>query len=85
MKKQKEIEIISTKAEIVNEEISQESYKTNSVFMGINIAGLRCKQLSRGAHSRLAADTLKHKNTIIAVQEVKQGLVAFKYIEDPLV
>jgi DNA-directed RNA polymerase subunit K/omega len=83
MKKVKEI--ISKEVELLKIENSNELHKTDSVFMGINMAGLRCKQLSQGAHSRLTPDSLKHKNTVIAVKEVKQGLVAFKFIKDPLV
>ncbi len=83
MKKEKEV--ISPEMELVKIENPKELYKTNSIFMGINIAGLRCKQLRQGAHSRLLDDSRKHKNTIIAVEEVKQGLVAFKFIKEPVV
>ena len=83
MKKEKKI--ISKEIELVKEEISSELYKTDSIFMGINIANLRYKQLKEGAHSRLVDDSLKHKNTIIAVEEVKQGLIAFKFVKDPIV
>jgi DNA-directed RNA polymerase subunit K/omega len=81
----KENEIISKEIELVKDENSSELYKTDSIFMGINIANLRYKQLKEGAHSRLVDDSLKHKNTIIAVEEVKQGLIAFKFVEDPIV
>ena len=81
----KENEIISKKIELVKDENSSELYKTDSIFMGINIANLRYKQLKEGAHSRLVDDSLKHKNTIIAVEEVKQGLIAFKFVKDPIV
>ena len=81
----KENKIISKEIELVKDEISSELYKTDSIFMGINIANLRYKQLREGAHSRLVDDSLKHKNTIIAVEEVKQGLIAFKFVEDPVV
>ena len=80
----KENEIISKEIELENNDNSPELFKTSSVFMGINIAGLRCKQLRQGAHSRLVPDTLRHKNTIIAVEEVKQGLVAFRFVKDRL-
>jgi DNA-directed RNA polymerase subunit K/omega len=81
----KENEVIGKEIELVKDEISNELYKTDSIFMGINIANLRYKQLREGAHSRLVDDSLKHKNTIIAVEEVKQGLIAFKFVEDPVV
>jgi len=81
----KEDEIIGKEIELVKDEISSELYKTDSIFMGINIANLRYKQLKQGAHSRLADDSLKHKNTIIAVEEVTKGLVAFKFNKEPVV
>ena len=81
----KENEVIGKEIELVKDESSSELYKTDSIFMGINIANLRYKQLREGAHSRLVDDSLKHKNTIIAVEEVKQGLIAFKFFEDPVV
>lgn len=76
-------EIISREVELV-EDNSGDLHKTDSIFMGINIAGLRCKQLRLGARSRLAANSAKHKNTVVAVEEVKQGLIAFRFVEDPL-
>lgn len=81
----KENEVIGKEIELVKDENSSELYKTDSIFMGINIANLRYKQLKEGAHSRLVDDSLKHKNTIIAVEEVKQGLIAFKFVKDPVV
>lgn len=50
----------------------------DSSFRLIVVAALRSKQLQRGAHPRIEADQRKRKNTSIALEEVKQGLVPFK-------
>ena len=52
-----------------------------SKFEFVIVAALRCKQLSNGASPRIIADTLKRKNTSIAREEVKHGLVAFTTAE----
>jgi DNA-directed RNA polymerase subunit K/omega len=83
MKKEKKI--INGEIELVKNEKFSQIYKTDSIYMGINVAHLRHKQLTRGADSRLNDDCLKHKNTIIAVEEVKQGLVKFEFIKEPVV
>lgn len=49
----------------------------DSRYRLIILAALRSKQLLRGAHPRIAADPLKRRNTSIALEEVKQGLVPF--------
>jgi DNA-directed RNA polymerase omega subunit len=49
----------------------------DSSFRLIVVAALRCKQLQRGALPRIEADARRHRNTSIALEEVKQGLVAF--------
>jgi DNA-directed RNA polymerase omega subunit len=49
----------------------------DSSFRLIVVAALRSKQLQRGAHPRIEADPRKRKNTSIALEEVKQGLVPF--------
>ena len=81
----KEIEVLTKELELVKIENPGELHKTDSVFLGINMAGLRHRQLNRGAHSRLSGDSPKNKNTIIAVKEINQGLVAFSFVEDPIV
>lgn len=81
----KENETITKELELVKIENPGELHKTDSVFMGINMAGLRHRQLRQGAHSRLIDDSPRNKNTIIAVKEVQQGLIAFRFVEDPVV
>jgi DNA-directed RNA polymerase omega subunit len=49
----------------------------DSKFRLIVVAALRSKQLLRGAAPRIDADPLRRRNTSIALEEVKQGLVSF--------
>jgi DNA-directed RNA polymerase subunit K/omega len=41
------------------------------------VAALRSKQLLHGSRPRIDADPLKRRNTSIALEEVKRGLVPF--------
>jgi DNA-directed RNA polymerase omega subunit len=52
----------------------------DSRYRLIVVAALRSKQLVRGAHPRIPADPLKRRNTSIALEEVKRGLVPFSII-----
>lgn len=49
----------------------------DSVYRLIVVAALRNKQLTRGAKPRIDADPQRHRNTTIALEEVKRGLVPF--------
>lgn len=49
----------------------------DSRYRLIVVAALRSKQLLRGATPRIDADPLKRRNTSIAIEEVKRGLVPF--------
>jgi DNA-directed RNA polymerase omega subunit len=49
----------------------------DSRYRLITVAALRAKQLQRGAHPRIAADTRRRRNTSIAIEETKLGLVPF--------
>lgn len=49
----------------------------DSRFRLIVLAALRSKQLQRGAAARIEPDSLRRRNTSIALAEVKQGLVSF--------
>jgi DNA-directed RNA polymerase omega subunit len=55
----------------------------DSVYRLIVVAALRNKQLTRGALPRIEADPLRHRNTTIALEEVKRGLVPFTITEVP--
>ena len=48
-----------------------------SRFRLVVVAALRSKQLVQGSPPRIAADPRRHRNTSIALEEVKQGLVPF--------
>ena len=52
----------------------------DSRYRLIVVAALRSKQLLRGAPPRIAADPLKRRNTSIALEEVKRGLIHFRNI-----
>jgi DNA-directed RNA polymerase omega subunit len=49
----------------------------DSRFQLVLLAGRRSKQLFKGAHPRIPADPLKRRNTSIALEELRQGLVPF--------
>ena len=49
----------------------------NSRFREVVVAGLRAKQLLRGSKPRIESHPDKHKNTTIAVEEVRRGLISF--------
>jgi len=50
-------------------------------FRLIILAAQRSKQLVRGATARIDPDPLRRKNTSIALEEVKRGLVPFTIVE----
>jgi DNA-directed RNA polymerase omega subunit len=49
----------------------------DSRFRLIIVAGLRTKQLLHGSKPRIEAEKGRRRNTSIAVEEVKRGLVPF--------
>lgn len=49
----------------------------DSRFRLIIVAGLRTKQLLHGSTPRIELDQKRRKNTSIAVEEVKRGLIQF--------
>lgn len=55
----------------------------DSKFRLIVVAALRSKQLLSGSAPRIDADPLKRRNTSIALEEVKQGLVNFTNGNEP--
>src|SRR5512132_2739028 len=48
-----------------------------SRFQLVLLAGRRSKQLFNGALPRIPADPLRRRNTSIALEELRQGLVPF--------
>lgn len=49
----------------------------DSRYRLIIVAALRSKQLQRGSHPRIEVDQQRRKNTSIALEEAKRGLVPF--------
>lgn len=49
----------------------------DSMYRLIVVAALRNKQLLHGAHPRIEVDPRRRRNTSIALEEVKRGLVSF--------
>ncbi len=48
-----------------------------SRFRAVVVATLRVKQLRRGSKPRIELDDKKHKDTSIAMEEVRRGLISF--------
>lgn len=68
----------------VIEEVAEETQapEIDSKYRLIILAAKRSKQLQRGARPRIDIDTVKHKNTRIALEEVMRGRVNFT-LTDP--
>jgi DNA-directed RNA polymerase omega subunit len=49
-----------------------------SRYRAVVVAALRVKQLRRGSKPRVEPDDKKHKDAIIAVEEVRRGLIVFR-------
>jgi DNA-directed RNA polymerase omega subunit len=52
----------------------------DSNFRLIIVAALRTKQLLHGSRPRINADPLKRRNTSIALEETRRGLVPFRLV-----
>jgi DNA-directed RNA polymerase omega subunit len=55
----------------------------DSHFRLIVVAAQRSKQLLRGSSARIQPDATKRRNTSIAIEEVKRGLVRFTIHDRP--
>lgn len=68
----------------VMQEIEQETEQAemDSKYRLIIVAAKRSKQLQRGARPRVDMDTVKHKPTRIALEEVQRGKVNFTIIHE---
>lgn len=72
--------------DVAVEEVPEKLHSTESIYRGIVVSCLRVKQLIKGATPRTSVEySHKRKNTTIAVEEVKQGLVFFELIPDEIV
>jgi DNA-directed RNA polymerase omega subunit len=54
-----------------------------SRFRVVVIAALRVKQLRRGSKPRIEPDHEKHKDTSIALEEIRRGLISFTQFSVP--
>lgn len=61
------------------ETLNETTTKIDSRFRLIIVAGIRTKQLLRGATARVESDALRRKDTSIALEEVRRGLVRFEH------
>ena len=48
-----------------------------SIFRAVVVAASRVKQLRRGSKPRVELDEKRHKDTTIAMEEVRRGLIRF--------
>jgi DNA-directed RNA polymerase subunit K/omega len=82
---QQEEIVTSDVKKLAEGENALDTHITESIFQSIIIACLRHKQLKNGANPRIIVPSLKTKNTRIAIEEVKQGLIHYSSILDPLI
>ena len=54
-----------------------------SRFRVVAVAALRVKQLRRGSKPRIEPDPKKHKDTSIALEEIRRGLITFTQFSVP--
>ena len=63
------------------EQQEQDTPEIDSKYRLIIVAAQRSKQLQRGARPRVEMDSVRHKPTRVALEEVYQGKVPFTIIE----
>ena len=61
---------------------NREPQKIDSSFQLIVVAALRNKQLQSGAIPRIEANLGRRRNTNIAIEETKRGLVYYKVTDE---
>lgn len=71
------------KAGDVKDNISEEWPRISSRFQLVILAGLRSKQLLRGAKPRIVVDRPTRRNTSIALEELRRGLIPFTSLKQP--
>ena len=72
--------IVEVSSNVPNDTTAAEWPGIVSRFQLVILASHRTKQLLRGAEPRIVADRLKRRNTSIALEELKRGLIPFKPI-----
>jgi DNA-directed RNA polymerase omega subunit len=70
--------IVEVSSNVPNDNTLPEWPGIVSRFQLVILATRRSKQLLLGAQPRVVADRLKRKNTSIALEELKRGLIPFK-------
>jgi DNA-directed RNA polymerase omega subunit len=70
--------IVEVSSNVPNDNTPAEWPGIISRFQLVILAAHRNKQLLLGAQPRIAADRLKRRNTSIALEELKRGLILFK-------
>ena len=73
---------MASKEEIEETADETQAPEIDSKYRLIILAAKRSKQLQRGARPRIDIDTVKHKNTRIALEEVMRGRVNFTVTDD---
>jgi DNA-directed RNA polymerase omega subunit len=73
--------IVEVSSNVANDTTPAEWPGIVSRFQLVILAAHRNKQLLRGAQPRIVADRLKRRNTSIALEELKRGLILFKPVE----
>lgn len=69
---------VESKSDAVGEETADvRPQEIDSKYRLIIVAAQRSKQLQRGARPRVEMDSLRHKPTRIALEEVQRGKVGF--------
>jgi len=71
----------SSKKVVSAPEVPEQWPGIDSHFRLIIVAALRSKQLMRGSIARIEPDPLRRRNTTIALEEVKRGLVPFSLFD----
>lgn len=67
----------------MSESLPQSGPEEISRFRAVVVAALRAKQLRRGSKPRIELDDKKRKDTSIAMEEVRRGLVTFTQLAKP--
>ncbi|GIU82001.1 MAG: DNA-directed RNA polymerase subunit omega [Acidobacteria bacterium] len=64
------------------EKENQETPQIDSKYRLVLIAAQRMKQLQKGALPRVNLDPRKTKPSVIALEEIKQGKIKFKILDE---
>ncbi|HKC62145.1 MAG TPA: DNA-directed RNA polymerase subunit omega [Pyrinomonadaceae bacterium] len=70
------------KETVLDDTDESEVPELDSKYRMIIVAAKRSKQLQRGARPRIDTDSIKHKPTRIALEEVQQGKVNFEIVDE---